>query len=281
MLLIHSGTKLSNAINKAVNSEFSHASISFDPTLEHMYSFGRKTSNVSTTGGFIEESINSEFYRNKKIPYALYMIPCTKSEVDAMKKRLEFFTKNRTKFKYDGVGLIKNYLGISDEPEYRYFCSRFVADILKAGRPDDLFLKEPSLVKPEDFKDYCEAYYVESGYLSDYDKAKAVSKVNTTMAKLKLRKRVNEGAVMNLHQSNPYQDLILEYQLGHMLDEDGFIAYLEKPKQLITIRGDRKDDPDYHEQNLEFTKRTKDGDFQKDQIEHYHSIVGEVEACNP
>ena len=35
------------------------------------------------------------------------------------------------KFRYDFTGLIKNYFGITDNPEYKWFCSRFVADILK------------------------------------------------------------------------------------------------------------------------------------------------------
>ena len=90
-------------------------------------------------------------------------------QIAAMKKRLDYFVKNATKFRYDFTGLLKNYFGIADNPEYKWFCSRFVADILNAGRPSpEPYIVEPSLMKPEDFRYTTFAQYVTGGYLSNY-----------------------------------------------------------------------------------------------------------------
>lgn len=83
-----------------------------------------------------------------------------------------FFVKNQSKFKYDFTGLLKNYFGIIDNPEYRWFCSRFVADIINAGYPTSQPIKNPNLVKPEDFKNMQFATYVTGGNLKDYNPSK-------------------------------------------------------------------------------------------------------------
>ena len=172
IMLMHSGTALSSAIKGITHSEFSHSSISFDESMTMMYSFGRKADLNPFIGGFKSENINSEFFQNRDIPYALYVIPCTADQIRLMKQRLDFFVKNQSKFKYDFTGLFKNYFGIIDNPEYKWFCSRFVADIINSGYPNSQPIKNPSLVKPEDFKNMQFATYVTGGNLKDYNPAK-------------------------------------------------------------------------------------------------------------
>lgn len=173
VVLVHSGTMISKAIKSVSHSEFSHASISFDSSLKKMYSFARKDPTNFLIGGFRYETIGEGFYKDKKIPYAVYVVPCTKAQVDAMKRRLNYFTKNKSRFKFDFVGLVKNYLSIVDNPEYKWFCSRFVADILNAGSPSGKkYVAEPSLQDPDDFKNMEEAIYAAGGHdLMAYDKA--------------------------------------------------------------------------------------------------------------
>lgn len=172
IMLMHSGTALSSAIKGITHSEFSHSSISFDESMTMMYSFGRKADLNPFIGGFKSENINSEFFQSRDIPYALYVIPCTADQIRLMKQRLDFFVKNQSKFKYDFTGLFKNYFGIVDNPEYKWFCSRFVADIINSGYPNSQPIKNPSLVKPEDFKNMQFATYVTGGNLKDYNPAK-------------------------------------------------------------------------------------------------------------
>ena len=173
VLLVHTGTKLSSAILKVTNAEFGHACISFDSSLKKMYSFGRKDPKNPFAGGFVMESLGEGFYDQKvmdKTHYAIYVVPCTKYQIEKMKKRLQYFIKNKSKFIFDFFGLITNYFGIVANPKLRYFCSRFVADILNAGANNKKkYIKEPSLMDPEDFKHTDFAHFVTGGMLCNYN----------------------------------------------------------------------------------------------------------------
>lgn len=277
VMLMHSGTALANAIKTITKSNFSHASISFDSSMKSMYSFGRKSDTNPFIGAFKKEDITTKFFQNKEIPYALYVVPCTKSEIDAMKKRLNFFIQNSTKFKYDFTGLFKTYFGIADNPEYKWFCSRFVADILNAGRPqNDPYVIEPSLMKPEDFTNTNFATYVTGGMLDTYDKS-YVDKRTSYILRLERLRRVkekalnaqNETAIINLDPFDPLQEAVLEYQLTAMNDSDldNFIDYLTKFKvryskdgNLIITRYDYDQLDRYYRRDLKIMEQAqKDG----------------------
>ena len=240
IMLMHSGTALATAIKTVTGSHFSHSSISFDSSMKSMYSFGRKFDTNPFIGSFKKEDIHSDFFKGKTIPYALYVVPCTKSEVDLMKKRLDYFIQNRTKFSYDFTGLFKNYLGIADNPEYKWFCSRFVADILNAGRPSsDPYVVEPSLMKPEDFLYTNFATYVTGGILDSYDKS-YVDKVTQKILRVEKLRRQKEKKlaipeatdILDLDAFDPLQEAVLNYQFTTM-DEaafDNFYQYLKSFK---------------------------------------------------
>lgn len=292
VMLMHSGTALANAIKTITKSNFSHASISFDSSMKSMYSFGRKSDTNPFIGAFKKEDITTKFFQNKEIPYALYVVPCTKSEIDAMKKRLNFFIQNSTKFKYDFTGLFKNYFGIADNPEYKWFCSRFVADILNAGRPqNDPYVIEPSLMKPEDFTNTNFATYVTGGMLDTYDKS-YVDKRTSYILRLERLRRVkekalntqNETAIINLDPFDPLQEAVLEYQLTAMNDSDldNFIDYLTKFKvryskdgNLIITRYDYDQLDRYYRRDLKIMDQAqKDGTVStvKEKLAELHYI---------
>lgn len=227
IMLVHSGTLLANAIKAVTNSKFSHSSISFDSSMHNMYSFGRKFDTNPIVGAFKKEDIRDDFFKNRQISYALYVVPCTANEIAQMKHRLEYFVQNSTKFRYDFIGLFKNYLGIADNPEYRWFCSRFVADIINAGAPSGKpYVVEPSLMKPEDFRDTNFARYVIGGMLDTYD-AKLVDRLTNKILRAERIRREKERQ-LDLNPMDPMQESMLGYHLA-MLDEsavDDFLAYL-------------------------------------------------------
>ena len=170
VLLSHrSASVLSNAIKALTHSQFSHAALSFDPKLTHMYSFGRNSPN-SSKGSFRLESIKKDAYVMGEVPYALYVVPCTAEQCKLIKKRLKYFAANKSNFTFDMAGLVKNGLGIESEPDDKWFCSRFVADVLNAGAPKGTkFIEHPSLTDPDDFRRTNFAQYVCGGLISDYD----------------------------------------------------------------------------------------------------------------
>lgn len=242
IMLVHSGTTVSNVIKAVSHSEFSHASISFDSSMDQMYSFARKDPRNPFIGGFRFESIGKGFYDQKEIPYAVYMVPCTESQIKKMKKRLSFFEKSATKFKFDFTGLIKNYLGIVDNPEYRWFCSRFVADILNAGAPKNKpYVEEPSLQDPDDFKNDEYAYFVVNGSnLMKYDQKLVDKRTKQIIREIELENKIkNESAVLDLLPMNPYESQVLSYQLANMDESafDNFVNYLKSFKLKFDKNG--------------------------------------------
>ena len=235
IVLVHSGTAVSNAIKFVSKSEFSHASISFDSSLDHMYSFARKDPSNPFLGGFRYESIGKGFYDKKEIPYALYVVPCTANQIKRMKKRLNYFIQNESKFQFDFAGLVKNYLGIVDNPEYRWFCSRFVADILNAGAPKNKpYVAEPSLQDPDDFKNTDYATYVIGGSnLMKYNRKLVDKRTNAIIREAETAMSIrNESVLTSVDPMNPYASTVLNYQFA-MMDEsvvDSFVAYLKSFK---------------------------------------------------
>lgn len=170
VLLSHrSASALSNVIKTLTHSQFSHAALSFDPKLTRMYSFGRNSPN-SSKGSFRLESIKKDAYAMGEVPYSLYVVPCTAEQCKLIKKRLKYFAANKSNFTFDMAGLVKNGLGIESEPDDKWFCSRFVADVLNAGAPAGIkYVEHPSLMDPDDFRHTNFAQYVCGGLISDYD----------------------------------------------------------------------------------------------------------------
>lgn len=235
VLCVHTGTLLANVIKKATGSHFSHCTISFDSSLKNMYSFGRKTRLTElSNGSFVKESIHNPPYTNEGVTYALYCIPVNSSQLAAMKKRLEYFVKNKTKFRYDFAGLFKNFFGIADNPEQRWFCSRFVADIINAGTEPGQkpMIREPSLMRPEDFLYTNFALYVTSGLIKDYDQI-LVDKVTKKLLRIESIRRaqqrvvqstnipITESAVLDLNPYDPLGEAIFNYQMATM-DESAY-----------------------------------------------------------
>lgn len=242
IMLVHSGTAVSNAIKVVSHAEFSHAAISFDSSMDEMYSFARKDPRNPFIGGFRFESVGRGFYDNKHCTYAIYVVPCTETQIKKMKKRLNYFIQNQSKFKFDFMGLVKNYLGIVDNPEYRWFCSRFVADILNAGAPKkNPYVEEPSLQDPDDFKNTDYATYVIGGSdLMKYDQKLVDKRTKQILREEEMSRKVqNESVTYDLDRDNPFGDLVLGYQFA-MIDEsvvDRFLEYLKSFKLKFDKNG--------------------------------------------
>ncbi|MCM1295168.1 MAG: GNAT family N-acetyltransferase [Muribaculaceae bacterium] len=233
VVLIRGNSPVSALISGFTGSEFTHASISFDSSLTEMYSFAGK--NVANTleaiiGGFKRENIQDKFYKENDIPYAVYLVESTKGAVKRMKKRLQYFIKNETKFRFDYLGLVKNFFKIPDDPKYTWFCSRFVADILNAGTPGSKIIDTPSLYRPEDFKTADFAQLVDRGMAANYTSRNVDRQTKIIAKAAKVRDaKLHEGA---MYPDNPYSHQILQYQFA-MMDEgtvDGFIQYLQSFK---------------------------------------------------
>lgn len=217
VLVMHSGSGISRVVKAFTHDKFTHSVISFDPSMHKMYSFGQKLDAGKPIGTFICDDIRHEFFRNKEIEYALYCVPVTKSELHNMQVRLDFFAKNQSKFTYDFVGLIANFFHISYNPEFSFFCSRFVADILHVGKPDEEYVKDPSMVRPMDLTEMPFAHYVTGGIIDDYNEKRVKQVTKRILKEEELRRKsLKESAVYCLPYGNPYLIPILQFQLSGM-----------------------------------------------------------------
>lgn len=168
ILLSHSGSMFSKAINICTREPYTHVSIALDRDLHELYSFGRIRPYNPILGGFVKEDISGGTY--KRFPNtrcALYSLKITDRQYRKLKRELNKFKKERDKYGYNLIGVVSAAFNYPIHRQYRYFCSQFVSELLlKSGIK--IIDKNPSLTAPMDFigSDELECIYV--GYLRTY-----------------------------------------------------------------------------------------------------------------
>lgn len=142
---------LSAAIKKVTNSNYSHAAISFDPTMETMYSYGIEGSENGMKGGFIKEHIKDKAPDRHMAVFAIFL---KKEDWQKLKDIIEDFIKNVEKTSYSYINLLISHIfNIPMNMSKKMVCSQFVDKILKLI-DIDLSKKNSSLVNPADFEKY-------------------------------------------------------------------------------------------------------------------------------
>lgn len=183
--MTHTGTTLATAIKKFTGDPYSHASISFDSSLENMYSFGRKYKDGKLVGSFVIENIRTGLFKNvaDRATYSIYVTFVTEEEKELMEEKLRYFIDNEDSFKYNFRGLVLHSLGIQSERDDAYFFSQFV-DIILSASGRDYFKQHHSMVRPYDFARHKDFHFVAKGILKNYDQHKVDYKVKQIFEKL-------------------------------------------------------------------------------------------------
>lgn len=152
LLLTNTGTLFTKTIKRFTHAPYNHSSISFDIHLNEVYSFGRKKAYNPLLAGFVREDIyNGTFSYFPKTTCSVYELEVTKEQLHNIRMHIQFFIENNQSFKYNLIGLLGVPLNISISRNTAYFCSQFVAEILKNANVYD-FHKHSSLVTPNDFR---------------------------------------------------------------------------------------------------------------------------------
>lgn len=126
-------------------SIYNHASISTDPNMETFYSFRTKW------GFVVEHPFDFKKKHKESIQCSIYEIELNEENYYRVQNSLTEFQNNKENLKYSYLGLILGFLKIKHFFEKGYYCSRFVAEVLKASDSIE-FKKDPSLYLPSDFK---------------------------------------------------------------------------------------------------------------------------------
>ncbi len=146
------GSKITSVIT---NFYYTHASIGLEEDKSTFYSF--------VTKGFIVENIE-RYIRPDREPYPcmLYEVEVTNEVYEKIKNTIHTFVAEKKNLKYAKLGVALCIFRISYQSPDSYFCSQFVADILKSSGAVH-FEKSSSLFLPKDFDRLDGLRYVFSG----------------------------------------------------------------------------------------------------------------------
>jgi hypothetical protein len=166
ILLTDTETILTRLIKSYTKKPYNHASIAFDAELMEVYSFGRKSAKNPFIGGFVREDIDSVIFRQADC--ALYSLNITAAEFQKMYQYIQEIASEKEKYRYNFIGLFGVLFQKPIKRKNAFFCSQFVASVLKESKVIDFEDEELSLVKPSDLTHLANFELVFEGGLNDY-----------------------------------------------------------------------------------------------------------------
>lgn len=176
IILYAQNSLVSKTIRTATKTPYSHASISFDSSMQHIFSFGklkiredensRRVHNGAIRESFISKIGMREF--PKEAQYEIYTIFIPKDNLEKMRKRIHEIFDNPERYKFSIIGLVRYYLGLVSESTSKMFCSQFVATILATGNVN--LERSPSLYSPYELKDIQNVIFVERDVLKNFSR---------------------------------------------------------------------------------------------------------------
>ena len=158
-IVLSSGSSLfARAIKKATKNEFSHAMISFNSNLDPLYSFGTRPDGKL---GFVINNPKDHVWDIEDCKYSVYVMYVTDKAKRAMRQRLNDFVSKEKNLKYSFKGILDIWRGKESEKDEKWFCSRFVMDIISKAQN---LSKVPSLWRPGDIEQLSNISLVNRGF---------------------------------------------------------------------------------------------------------------------
>jgi hypothetical protein len=166
VLLTDTGTVLTKIIKLYTKKPHNHASIVIDEHFNKVYSFGRRNPRNPFFAGFVEENIRGGIFRNADC--AIYCITITEKQFQTLIGKINEMEEHKEDYRYNLIGLIAVMLNMEIDRKNAFFCSHFVATILKESGIDIKNQKPLSLVTPDDIKESASLELIYEGKLSSY-----------------------------------------------------------------------------------------------------------------
>lgn len=142
---------ISRAIHFTTGDDFTHSSIAYEDDLYPLYSFGRKYPRLMFPVGLISERLEYGFYRiHANMPCALLSLSVSDGVYKNIRLRIDRMRSQSDDYRYDVRGLISCKLGRETNHPNKYFCSKFVSEVLEDSGAVEL-PKPSSLMRPQDF----------------------------------------------------------------------------------------------------------------------------------
>ncbi|WP_099156648.1 hypothetical protein [Virgibacillus ndiopensis] len=164
IIFTDTGTLFTRLIKLYTKQSYNHVSISFGNNLKEIYSFGRLNPSNPFVGGFIRERINVGLFEKAKCK--IYSCTVSELEYEKMRNKVSQIKSRKDMYKYNLFGLFAIILNLNFSRNNAFFCSQFVATILK--EKIGLLNKSPNLIKPGDLMKLKDLRLVYQGNLSLY-----------------------------------------------------------------------------------------------------------------
>lgn len=167
------GTLFSRTLNIFSETEYLHASISFDKSLNKMYSFGRINPNNPFCAGLVEENLFGGVYKKfKDSKCMIYRVKVTNEQYFSLKRDVKSFLKDKDEYKYNFLGLFCLLLNKPIKRRRYYYCSQFVYELLMKSNIYDSG-KVPELIKTNDLFLIENKELIYMGHTCKYNKSSA------------------------------------------------------------------------------------------------------------
>ena len=165
LLLTDTGTVLNTAIKKYTRKPYNHISLALDHQLTQVYSFARKKVYNPFFGGFVQEDVTTQLLNEAFCE--VYSLEVTPFQYNQLQFMMSQFEQDKDQYKYNFLGLLAIVLHQDFDRDNAYFCSQFVAHVLKEA---DVILhdKAPHLTTPDDFRQLEQMELVYEGRVQEY-----------------------------------------------------------------------------------------------------------------
>lgn len=149
ILLMQSSTILSRIVRCVTGAPYTHVSISFEETLQPLYSSSRKNGETLFPAGPCTEPFHRGYLsKHPNIPCALYELEVTDEVYRTAKEEVSRIVDNNEDYGFNILGLIFCQLHIPHRRDGHYFCSQFVGEVLEKSHalalPKDISLMHPA-----------------------------------------------------------------------------------------------------------------------------------------
>ena len=229
---------LRNKIIKSYTfSKYSHAAISFDSSLDNMFSFANERDNQGNVlrTGFTRENKATYLRLNPECKMKVYSLFINKDQKIKVKNLVQYYINNMGNTSYNifsivGIVLHKKLKRATNNP-LSMICSQFVYTILLAAEVHSKIRKDASLISPGDIDtklDDRRLFTVFDGLLKNYDPAKALKKVEENYKSLSSTHHENTVILANPDQDLYYHnDWSLKLSKAIAAEKEGLVIMID------------------------------------------------------
>lgn len=193
----YTNTTFGKAIKTFTHSQYTHAAIAFDTSLEELYSFNAdpKYSSNGYKGGISKESLSSYIDSYDKTIIQVNCIFLKPSDFDKVKETLDKLIENKEDTSYGYLNILNILIGRAKDTGMAMVCSQFVSYILSTA--DIKLLDKPdNIVTPKDLSTITNprVYKIFEGYAKDYEK----KRMDRIFRKLKTKALLIKESLLDL-----------------------------------------------------------------------------------